>query len=259
MELLNTTNEELKILSEKIRNFKKHGINKETILDTLHSLLSDNQNLIHFNIKENLYPICLDANAKEIQINIDKLNKTINQSIKYLEQIFPEINNKEMYYYYILYSLTHETRHVFQYLIANKQIQCPYEIIVEVYKNMFQIGNLDTGKINNFISEYLYYLYNERLVLERNANIEGSELLTKLALYEENEPIANVFKQMYKKNLVYGYDDRYNGSIEETYKRLYLKKLYNNLPTEEAIPIKDRIHYGLPINEETKKKILLKY
>lgn len=257
MDLLNVKKKEIEVLSEKLHYLKKVGTNKITILEILIDLIAEtDKEIINYEIDNSAFPICFNADNAKIYVSVEKLNQTIINSIKFLKRIFPNINEKEMFYYYTIFALTHETRHVNQYLIANEHIDAPYQIVKEVYQTMFKIGDLNFIQIKNLISEYLYYLHNERLVIERNANIEACEILRNLARFEGNDEIANVFEETRQKNIIYGYDDRYNGSVEETYKRLYLKSLYDQLTKEEAIPIRDRILYGLPINEETRKKVL---
>jgi len=257
MELLNIEEKYIKDLAEKLNNIKKYGCNKETIEDALSYLIPKNsEKTIGFEINKGLEAIYFEATTEKVKISVKKLINLINLSIKYLYEIFPDINKEEMFNYYVMYSLTHEISHIKQYLIANGYEKEPYKIIKQAYSDILNVGELNVNFIRNYISLFQYHNYYSRLVLERNANIEGCEIIKKLAEYDENTEIADVFKEVRQRNILYGYDDRFNGSIEETYKRLYLKSLYNKLSKDEAIPIRDRILYGLPVNEETREKIL---
>lgn len=257
MPLMRIKDEEINILLEKLENIKKFGSNEETIKDILTYLVPKNDKKpIGIEINKKLSAATFDLTNEKVKVSPERLNNVIKQSIIHLKRIFPEIDTKEMFNYYVLFALIHETRHVNQYLIAEGAIDFPYKIIKETYKAMSKIGYLDINFIRNYISLYMYNIHNKRLIIERNANIEATEIVHNLAKWLENEPIADLFESMRQRCITYGYDGNYNGSLEETYKTLYLKSLYNDLPKGEAIPVRDRILYGLPINEETREKVL---
>jgi len=257
MELLNINEQEIKLLLEKLDLLRKKGMNQQTILEILNDLMPANaKDNIDIKIDKGLCPISFSPDDTAIYLTIEKLHKTIKKSIQYIRETFPNIDDKDMYNYYVIYALNHELRHIGQYMIVNEHIESPYEIVKKVYKTIFNVGHLSNNPFKNIITENINDINNERLVIERNATIEASEIVKKLEEREENKEIANVFEELKHKNMIYGYDDIYNGSVEETYKRLYLNQLYKELPKEEAIPIRDRILYGLPINEETKNKVL---
>jgi len=257
MSLIRFKEEERKILLEKLNNIKKYGSNEETIKDILTYLIPQNEKkTIGIDINNKFEAAYFDLDKETVAVSVRVLNKTILESIAHLKRIFPDINEKEMFNYYILFALIHETRHVNQYLIAENAVQFPYEIVKQAYNDISNIGYLNVNFLRNYISLYLYNKDNKRFIIERTANIESTEMVRNLAQYEENDPIADLFESMRQRNITYGYDEQYNGSLEETYKKLYLTPLYNELPKGEAIPIRDRILYGLPINEETKEKVL---
>ena len=188
MDLIHYTENEIKTLAEKLYALRKTGINRITIIQILNDLIPETEKeIIQYNIDNTIYPICFNADNATMYISIEKLNKTIINSIKVLKRIFPNMNEYEMINYYILFALTHEIRHINQYLIAIGEIEAPYQIVKEVYQNMFKLGNLNTNPLRNFVSEYLYNLNNERFIMERNANIEASEILRNLAIYEGNK------------------------------------------------------------------------
>ena len=253
MDLINVSKEELKILSEKLNNLKKYGATEETIKDALLCIVPNN---IGIDIKNNKEAAYFDLNEEKICISVNGISQMINDSNKTLLKYFPKVDSKEMFNYYVLFSLIHETRHSYQYLISENKIQFPYEIIKQVYNEISYIGQLKVGFLKNVRSLYLYNKYRERLVIERNANIEATEIISKLAKHEENQEIHELFNILRHNNILYGYENQFNGSIEETYKTLGLDNIYNLLPVHEQIPIKDRILYGLPIDYETKKKVL---
>ena len=224
MSLINISVEKIKRLAEILHNIKKYGSNEETIQDALTYLIPQNDNkIIGIEINNNLAPASFDLDNEKVKISVKRLNKLILESTAHLKMLFPEINEEEMYNYYILFTLIHETRHVNQYLIAEGAIDFPYKIIKEAYKTMSNVGYLDINFIRNYISLFMYTKNRERLIIERNANIEATEIVRNLAKYLENEPIADLFESMRQRCITYGYDGNYNGSLEETYKTLYLK------------------------------------
>ena len=50
-----------------------------------------------------------------------------------------------------------------------------------------------------------------------------------------------------------GYDELYNGAVERTYKNILI---FHKPVKGESVSIEDRIRYGLPLDEYTKKKVL---
>ena len=55
-----------------------------------------------------------------------------------------------------------------------------------------------------------------------------------------------------------GYRGIYNGSIEETYHKIWKGSLYNSFSKNEIIPVEDRVRYGLPIDISVRKQVLKK-
>ena len=94
--------------------------------------------------------------------------------------------------------------------------------------------------------------------MERSANVEAYDLLVKVAQYENNIEMLKILNDLLSYQLSIGYKGFDNGSIEKTYKKKGMIKVYNSFEFDEIIPIEDKVRYGLPINKETKKKVLNK-
>lgn len=50
-----------------------------------------------------------------------------------------------------------------------------------------------------------------------------------------------------------GYLGKYNGAIEETYKKILI---FNKVKYVEDISLEEKVRYGYPLDEYTKKKVL---
>lgn len=93
-------------------------------------------------------------------------------------------------------------------------------------------------------------------VLERNANVETCDLLKKVSKYENNFEILNSINSECFGYFVLGYlNKKYNGSFDESFSKLWRKDLFDGKVSEE-ISFKDRVRYGLPINQSDRELML---
>lgn len=249
-------NEEIiKQISVLMDLMRKNGINKEILEETIKIMLPI---YVNHNIK------CKFSEKKSSAIYFHLPDEVIHLSIsnidiwvrKYIDKMmlrYPNCNFEELYSYVIIYLLNHEIEHAHQYLIGKNIINVPYQIIVNCYKQLFDLAL--NSNIKNTIQKLLYWLdlklYNG--VLERNANLEAFDTLYQLANYENNPNMINMAHQEKKRIIRAGYDELYNGAVERTYKNVLI---FNKPIKSEGISIEDRVRYGLPIDEYTKKKVL---
>ena len=113
------------------------------------------------------------------------------------------------------------------------------------------------------ISFFIFFLFCDKtkengLVLERNANIESTDLICRCAFYNEREDIYNLFIDMRNLFRTQGYIKSTKGSIEETFEEIFMHDKYKKIRQEIDLDEIDRLRYGLNISEETRKRILRK-
>lgn len=250
---------DIKYISSLVDILRSKGCNKNTIEEILYSLIPSNHN-IKVEVGDFDKSAYFNITSETVKISYEKLKEFAMDISMLLSSVSSNLNNNEaFYYYYVLEILAHEVEHVYQYLIGNKSIDYKYKTIAELYKNLFTIEVRDRNPIyfnlkkKRFINEVIRK--EDNFLLERNANIESNSLLMSLANYENNIELKDHFETQMLHYLNSGYEI-YNGAAKESYKKLWIYSLFKNLPKDEFIPTEDKIRYGLPVDTETRKKIL---
>ena len=256
---------ELRNSLNKIRNKE---INEESLEVILLNLLprKDNKDLVDYKISKNritttakYYP---QYNTIELNpININKwLNRNTNDFIKYT----PHTKEKILKSYLLLFIISHEIEHSYQHLISNKIIDKP-SIITEGYKNIFDLFNKDNSIIPNpyknlrrELSLYLYKIHENDYIVERNANIECSDFISRFALINSQNEISELFNDIKSLYLRLGYKNDNKGSLEETYKKILMYDKYKKFNKDTNLTEDEKANFGLNINEDTREKILNK-
>ena len=163
----------------------------------------------------------------------------------------------DLYAYNLLYALIHEVEHVYQYMFGMGYVGSPYEVIHDLYNKLFVYKVTDISVIKNILL-FKKNLYSKRVdfVLERNANIETCELLRRVSEYENNKDIFGSINCEYLLYMKLGYlNKKYNGSFDESFSKLWRKDLFSG-DISEDISTEERIRYGLPIDDESRKLLL---
>lgn len=253
--------QDITAISQLLEKIRIKGYTTDILEEILYTITPQNKNLpINININTSQKPALFNEEMQKIEINPEILKTYINKQINLLTKIYPALE-KEIFYYHILLALTHECEHYYQSLIENKYIDFPYTIVIDGYHNLKflklpkDLNHIDTLiKINRFYK----YSHNPDSILERNANVESYDLLVKVATYENNTELLKILNNLLSYQLSLGYKGKSNGSMEKTYKKKGIISIFNSLDQTEIIPIKDKIRYGLPIDKETRKKVLKK-
>lgn len=261
--LINNEKDIIDIL-EIINLYKKEKVNYDLIKYTFETLIKkDNNNnlLTNYTINKRKYIEYASFHPKynNISTSLEGITKYIELYLNTMKQITTE--DLSPYIYILIF--VHEIEHSIQYLIKENKIESPNPTIEIAYKKLFELftnnNNIlptpikDTRKI---ISHILYQHNHDNYLLERNANIETYDLLYKVAKYEDikNKDIFLKLKNHYQ-NI--GYTNKYNGSIEETFKRtLMYDKIKKQLNKNIQIPYEEKVRYGFPLNKEEKKLLL---
>lgn len=256
-------NYDAKTISKQLEKLRSKGYNNDTFDEILNSLIPVNNNYqVRGILKEVPGEIAFfNPIEKTIFISPERFKSLVEKmlNVTSITNCLSLEEQEELARYYTLFILLHEIAHVNQQLIQDEYIEFPYKTVVEAYKNIhFFKTNIN---INPFLFKMLLYNYKKQkdkpsFLLERNASVEAYERLTQTARYELSSKMFKILRAQLYYILSYGYKGIYNGAVEESYSKILQKSLYNQLPLNEDIPLEDRIRYGLPIDKETRNKVL---
>lgn len=198
-----------------------------------------------------------------IKASAEKVEAWVQSNTNSLKENF-FIKDVELFRGYLyLYLLAHEVEHSYQKQItlgyanlANPVIQGAYYHILRQFKKDNSFFPKPISKTQKAIRLYNYRKKENEYVLERNASLEGYDLLYRLANYCQNEELARAFyccRTLYCK---LGYHDSPKGSFAETYQAMLMTKKYEEIIGEKIFSEEEAVRYGLPVSEETRQKIL---
>lgn len=258
--------EQLLIIKDLIEYAQKKGIDKVFLEQVLTELLPSNNgiSLMNYKILNKGYMTALfDPNTERILISMNKLNQWLDMNSNDLNKVYKIDDLNEFKIFLTLFAIVHEIEHAKQFLIGKDLITAPNQLIRNGYKGLFELFRADDSIIprpikntRRFISLMLYKVKQNYYVLERNANVESTELLKQLSLYMNKEDIFDIFDDFKTNFLKIGYIKNNIGSLEETYHNIFMYdkyiKFYENLNISEE----NKIRYGLKVSEETRIKIL---
>lgn len=263
-----TEKEDLLFLSNIIKYINKNDINKEYLEEILKQLLpkKNGENLIRNNIGENgITTAVFSPRTESIKISINKMNEWLDSNSKDLSEMYKINDVNTLKSFLFLFMITHEIEHSYQYLISKGKIESPTKIITQGYKGIFDLLIPDKHIIPRPIKEtrrtlsvFLYKLKENFYILERNANIESTDLLIELAAFMEREDMINLFKDIHDTCIEIGYTENSKGSLDETYRKILLYDRYKKFYEETNLKEEEKIRLGLNISEETRQKILKK-
>lgn len=161
--------------------------------------------------------------------------------------------------------ITHEIEHSYQYLMAKGKVNAPCKMIQAGYQGILALFNRNTSIIPRPLKEtrelvsYLLYKKNENFfILERNANLEATDLICQLALFLGSDDIYKIFNELKKAFILIGYTDDNQGSLKETYQKILMYDKYKKFYQETDMSEEDKIWYGLNISDQTRARILKK-
>ena len=249
------------IVSRLLEKLRSKGYKNEVIEEILNTIIPQNKNLpIDVVLGNSQKPAFFNEEAKKIEVSLKILKNYINKQVNLLIKLHPNLEN-EIFYNHILLTLVHEVEHYYQCLVENEYVDFPYKIVVDSYKNIKELKiPKDLNPIIALIKirRFFNYSHNPDSLLERSANVEAYDMLVKVAKYENNPEMLKILEELLSYQLSLGYKGINNGSVEKTYKKKGLINVYNSFEFDEIIPIEDKVRYGLPIDKETRKKVLNK-
>lgn len=197
--------------------------------------------------------------------SLNKINNWIYINAKDFEVMFKIKDINILKSYLFLFLITHEIEHSYQYLMGKGIINAPSQIIQYGYKRIFDLFLKNESIIpspiketRNLISLILYKRNENLFVLERNENIESTDLLCQLALFTGREDIFEMFNEMKTAFMSIGYTEGPIGSLEETYRKFFLYDRYKRFYENPNMTEEEKAEYGLNISEQTRQRILEK-
>lgn len=220
--------------------------------------------LVNTEIKENGIGTAMYVpQGNYIKASAKKVEKWLEENTDSLKDAF-FIKDVELFRGYLyLYCLSHEVEHAYQELIAygnielnNPTIQKAYYHILRQFIRSNNIIPRPIKETRHRLALFRYRLKENSYVLERNASLEGYDLLYRLANYSNNQEMANPFyccRSLYCK---LGYHYNTEGSFAETYQAMLMKRKYKEIFQKKDYDPEEAVHYGLPVSEETRQKIL---
>lgn len=258
----------LKDVSKLLEEIRKEKITENILTNSMDLFIPKDSNnkpytkysFVNFKIG----PALFEPRTNRILINLNSFNNWLNKNTNAFYKDNKQCEREDLEAYFTLFALAHESAHVNQYLIGNNKIYCNSQVLQKSYESLYDLFTFKDHFIKTpsdykkRLSLIMYRTRENYFVLERNANIEAYDLLSKLAEYEQKENIYNLFTQLKLLMCTIGYHDNENGSIEETFRKIFMSRKYKSFYQKEDLDVIDKIRYGLPILNEEKQELFQK-
>lgn len=261
----------LEKLSFFVEKIKKEGISfplLEEVLALLVPCTSDDEKMIHYQIKEKGRVTAIFYPAIErIAIGSDRLLEWLDLNAKDLAAFYSK-DSEEIFLliktYLFFFVLCHEVEHSYQYLIAQEKVESPCTLVTEGYKTLYDLLLPYRGifprpiyQSRRVISKILYQRNENQLVLERNANLDALTLVCQLILFCGDDEVLPIFSNMKNTFMAMGYVSSTKGSLEETFSVIHYASKYKKMKTDcSSLALETRLQYGLEIDSRTREKVL---
>ena len=256
------------LLADFIKRINADNLVMEEVGEVVRELLprKEDKTLINYNIKDKGFDIAkFIPKTRSINLCMHRINEWLDKNVKDIAQLYNENDVAILRKYMFIYMLTHEISHSYQYLISKGLIESPNKVLKDAYNGLFEVLNpkeyiipRPIKQTRRYISLALYKKNENFYLLERNANVESTDLVSRVALYNDNEDMYSLFKRMENTWLRCGYIDSTIGSIEETYTKILMHDKYKKFCNEVSMSIDEKIKYGFNIDEEERQKLLQK-
>ena len=252
--------------SKDIRNFidniKGREVNENDFI-TLNEIFGEFGSIpLYFNCGLN-NTASFNPNFYRINIDLNRVDKWANDITQTASLIF-DIDDLELAKaYFIVQMYRHELEHVNEYLIATDQKAVDYEFLKQVYRDVFdfliikerkgRFSLLSTIKDSRKLSLYKKNAYN--YILERNADIESYDYLSKVAMDSGDSSIKQLMISCRNTSMLIGYTEDESGCIKKTYEGLHMESKYGSLYFP-SLSMMDKVRYGLELEGEERKTLI---
>lgn len=257
---------DLLLLKDIVNYTKDHELSVGYLEEIINGLLpkKDDQLLTKYYIKENGHDTAFfDPNYNKIIVSINKTKQWLDRQVIDFNKEEKIIDIDKFRSYLLVFMISHEIEHAYQYLIGKGIVAAPNDVVKEAYSGIYNlmmkkhyIIPRPITKTRELISIILYQSKCNLYLLERNANILGAEAAKECARYNNDEDIYNFFDNFMRTYLICGYTDSTIGSVEETYRQILMYDKYKKFNYNLLLDEKENVRYGLKITEETRKKVL---
>ena len=245
-------------------------VDKGIIEDILIHLLpkdSNGQILVGYNVREGkgkagaYYP-----KFNIINISVPGLKEWVLQLAKILEDKY-DIKEVQVFKAYLyLYVLLHEIEHSYQFLIGSGKVPAPCKMIEQGYRTITELFvATDTffprpiKKTRALISWIAYNCKAYYYVMERNAEVTAFGIVADIALANGHDESYRIFLEIKQALSIIGYTNNNDGTLINTIKGILMGDKLRKMDHDyESMDMMERYEWGLPIDQETRKKVLTK-
>lgn len=263
------TKEDLYELREKLQLLKKESLRRETLKETVDLVLPKDENgreLINSRIKDwGGRTAIFVPRYRTIEFSVEKCQEWVIQNMKDLAEMYDIKDKDELQSYLSLFIILHEIEHSYQYLMGQKQIEAPCELMQAAYKRLNDLLTKQEyiiprpiKEIRRIIALIQYYKKQEDYALERNANIEALGNMLALAERNDNEEIMRMLTNMIRTFMIVGYEEDRFGVFYHTFKDIGMYRVYKSINHISGPNMDQRALYGLEISEEKREEVMRK-
>ncbi|MCH5167180.1 MAG: hypothetical protein J1F35_04720 [Erysipelotrichales bacterium] len=206
----------------------------------------------HFSVNDNSINISYDG-------FIITVTKYYNQFLKLFKDYLRTTDDLKNYI--AIFGLSHELEHAYQACIKADLVVSPSIMLESCYKMFFNskhdIFNYSLEEmIRYFIRVIMYGIHDRKnLALERNANLEATDSIYKLASLEANEDLIKLTEELRMSQALMGYNFNGDGVLVNTAKSvLHFDKL-QGFEEINSLSFEEKVRYGLPINENERENL----
>ena len=192
-----------------------------------------------------------------IFLSTEYINKWVQFNNNDIKQSFAINKATNLEDYLKLYPIIHEIEHAYQYLISRGQEESPNKLVKEAYKLLVKLltPNILTNPSKNR-SLRLYYQDTDSYILERNANLETTTILSELALNNGDIIPSKVFKSLAYGLMKIGYTEDELGCFYHTFKCIRMLKEYRKIKNDKELSFQENVRYGLQISPKQREELL---
>lgn len=236
----------------------------EEVLEEFLPRDNNNDLLVKYDVKEKgIHTAIYYPSSNHIILSIVKLQNWLRLNGYDLANYYNISNLSSFEKYLLMYVLTHEIEHSYQHLMALGKIDSPCQLVRDGYNGITDLFIKKSyiiprpiKEVRKSLSVFLYKMHENEYVLERNANVESLDLVSKLADSNGDKEAFDAFINMLHTFMILGYTNNSQGSFYETYKGILMEDKYNKINQDHNLSFEDAVRYGLPIKEEERNKVL---
>ena len=253
-----------------VYDIKENGFDKEKVESILRRIMSRDENgdiFLKYRVSDkSVHTAIFIPQYEVIEVSIKRLNSWLDINTRDLAEMY-EIDDKDLLRsYLVLMVLMHEVEHSNQYLISLGKIEAPCVAIKDAYSILFgllkrkdYILPRPIKQVRRTLSIISYKRRENEFLLERNAQFNSLRMLSNIAFYNGDMDIRDLLLDMRNVFAVAGYTENTDGTLINTFKSIFMKdKLKKINQGYENMDMMERYEWGLPIDEETRKRVLTK-